>query len=99
MLSQINEQISPRMQSPADRIARRLGPGVSRRTFLRPAVSYDKIESIMDSRKGDHVLICLVFIPRNCPPGDNRGKMYTTKNLRTLDAWTLPDSEHQCGGA
>jgi hypothetical protein len=25
--------------------------------------------------------------------------MYTTTNLRTLDSWTLPDSQHMCGGA
>ena len=31
--------------------------------------------------------------------GDNRGKIYTTTNLRTLDSWTLTDSEHSCGGA
>jgi len=62
-------------------------------------VSYDKIAAIINSRKGDHVLICLVFIPEKCPPGDNRGKIYTATNLRTLESWTLPDSEHSCGGA
>ena len=62
-------------------------------------VSYDKIAAIINSRKGDHVLICLVFIPEKCPPGDNRGKIYTTTNLRTLESWTPPDSEHSCGGA
>ena len=62
-------------------------------------VSYDKIAAIINSRKGDHVLICLVFIPEKCPPGDNRGKIYTTTNLRTLESWTVPDSEHSCGGA
>jgi hypothetical protein len=62
-------------------------------------VSYDKVPAIVSSRKGDHVLICLVFAPEHCPAGDNRGKIYTTTNLRTLDSWTLPDSEHSCGGA
>jgi len=62
-------------------------------------VSYEAIQAIINSKKGDHVLICLVFVPSNCPPGDNRGKTYTTTNLRTLDSWTLPDSEHMCGGA
>jgi hypothetical protein len=40
-------------------------------------VSYDKVSAIVGSRKGDHVLICLVFIPSNCPAGDDRGKIYT----------------------
>jgi hypothetical protein len=62
-------------------------------------VSYDKISAIVSSKKGDHVLICLVFIPSNCPAGDDRGNIYTTTNLRTLESWTLPDSQHSCGGA
>jgi hypothetical protein len=62
-------------------------------------VSYDKVAAIVTSKKGDHVLICLVFIPSNCPAGDDRGKIYTTTNLRTLESWTLPDSQHSCGGA
>ena len=61
--------------------------------------SYDKVSAIVSSKKGDHVLICLVFIPSNCPAGDDRGKIYTTTNLRTLESWTLPDSQHSCGGA
>ena len=62
-------------------------------------VSYEKIPAIVNSRAGDHVMICLVFVPKNCPKGDVRGKVYTTTNLRTLESWTLPDAEHSCGGA
>ena len=62
-------------------------------------VSYEKISAIVSSKKGDHVLICLVFAPSHCPEGDVRGKIYTTTNLRTLESWTLPDSQHSCGGA
>ena len=62
-------------------------------------VSYDKVAAILRSKKGDHVLICLVFVPKHCPQGDDRGKIYTTTNLRTLESWTLPDSQHSCGGA
>jgi hypothetical protein len=57
------------------------------------------IPAIRDSKVGDHVMVCLVFIPKNCPKGDERGKIYTVTNLRTLESWTLPDSEHSCGGA
>jgi len=62
-------------------------------------VSYDELPEIQASRPGDPVLMCLVQIPRNCPPGDNRGRWYTTTNLRTMKSWTLPDSQHSCGGA
>ncbi len=88
-------EIGPRLEGDADfssgtSVAYRNGGG---------QVSYDKVPAIINSRRGDHVLICLVFIPDHCPPGDNRGKIYTTTNLRTLNSWTLPDSQHSCGGA
>jgi len=62
-------------------------------------VSYDTVAAIIKSRPGDPVKMCLVSIPRGCPPGDNRGRMYKTTNLRTHGVWTLPDAEHRCGGA
>jgi len=62
-------------------------------------VSYDEAPPIARSRTGDRVYLCLMQIPRDCPPGDERGKIYTTTNLRTLESWTLPDAEHRCGGA
>jgi hypothetical protein len=62
-------------------------------------VSYDQVGAVNRSRRGDAVWICLMTLPRNCPPGDNRGKLYTTTNLRTEESWTLPDAEHGCGGA
>ena len=63
--------------------------------FFRPS------ELVKDgaSRPGDVVRVCLVSIPRPCPPGDKRGRVYKTTNLRTHGEWTLPDSEHSCGGA
>ena len=62
-------------------------------------VFYDTVAAIIKSRPGDPVKMCLVSIPRGCPPGDNRGRMYKTTNLRTHGVWTLPDAEHRCGGA
>ncbi len=62
-------------------------------------VSYDQVPSVDSSRRGDPVEMCLVSIPRDCPPGDDRGREYRTTNLRTLKSWRLPDSEHSCGGA
>jgi len=62
-------------------------------------VSYDTIAAITQSHAGDSVTICLMSIPAGCPPGDNRGIIYKTTNLRTHGSWTLPDAEHRCGGA
>jgi hypothetical protein len=62
-------------------------------------VSYGQVAAVNASRRGDPVWICLMKLPQNCPPGDNRGKLYTTTNLRTEESWTLPDAEHGCGGA
>jgi len=62
-------------------------------------VSYDTIPAITQSRAGDPVTMCLASKPKGCPPGDNRGITYKTTNLRTHGSWTLPDSEHMCGGA
>jgi uncharacterized protein len=62
-------------------------------------VSYEKVEAIIKSAIGDPVEICLVELPKNCPPGDERGKIYQTKNLRTGEQWSLPDAQHSCGGA
>jgi len=62
-------------------------------------VSYAEEPSILHSRRGDKVYMCLMQVPRDCPPGDDRGRIYTTTNLRTMASWTLPDAEHRCGGA
>lgn len=62
-------------------------------------VSYDEVPAIQHSRRGDRVRMCLVKLPEDCPPGDQRGRVYATTNLRTGESWTLPDSEHSCGGA
>ncbi len=62
-------------------------------------VSYDVLPGIANSRVGDPVRICLVSVPENCPPGDDRGRVYSGTNLRTNETWTAPDSQHMCGGA
>jgi hypothetical protein len=62
-------------------------------------VSYDEVPAVNASRVGDRVMTCLAKLPHHCPPGDQRGKWYTTTNLRTDEAWVLPDAEHMCGGA
>jgi hypothetical protein len=62
-------------------------------------ISYGYEEGAAKSRVGDEVLVCLVSIPQDCPPGDDRGRVYSGTNLRTKSSWQLPDSQHMCGGA
>lgn len=62
-------------------------------------ISYDREEGVVNSRVGDPVRICLASIPEGCPPGDERGRVYVTTNLRTGSSWEMPDSSHMCGGA
>ena len=61
-------------------------------------VSYDTIPEIHRSEVGDAVQLCLVSVPEDCPPGDDRGKIYRA-TLRTGESWEAPDSQHPCGGA
>lgn len=62
-------------------------------------ISYEREEAVIHSRVGDPVRVCLVELPKDCPPGDDRGKIYKTTNLRTGKHWEMPDSQHMCGGA
>ena len=62
-------------------------------------VSYEQDPAIAKARVGDKITLCLVSLPKNCPPGDTRGKMYSALDLRSKGKWTLPDAEHMCGGA
>jgi hypothetical protein len=62
-------------------------------------VSYELEAEIVKSKVGDHVKMCVVELPTECPAGDNRGVVYETVNERTGGTWKLPDSQHSCGGA
>lgn len=62
-------------------------------------VSYDQVAAVDRSRRWDAVRMCLISIPKDCPPSDDRGRVYKTTNLRTRRSWSLPDAEHMCGGA
>ena len=62
-------------------------------------VSYDAMPGAVRSKPGDVVLLCVVELPKNCPPGDHRGIVYAATNERSGDSWRAPDSEHSCGGA
>ena len=62
-------------------------------------VSYDPIPGAKGSRPGDRVELCLVSIPKKCPKGDTRGRVYKATNMRTGKTWSASNSSHYCGGA
>lgn len=62
-------------------------------------VSYSKEPVLLTSRIGDKATMCLVSIPKGCPPGDDRGRTYRITNLRTGVSGVLADAQHMCGGA
>jgi uncharacterized protein len=62
-------------------------------------VSYDREAGLVASRVGDRAAICLMSIPRDCPEGDDRGRVYYGVDLVVKSSWMLPDSQHMCGGA
>ncbi len=62
-------------------------------------VSYEDIGQLRTARPGDKVKLCLLKLPENCPPGDNRGRIYSLLNYRTEGYVEMPDSQHMCGGA
>ena len=62
-------------------------------------VSYERVPAIDRSRRGDPVRLCVIGLPRRCPPGDTRGILYRGRNLRTGLSWRAADAEHMCGGA
>ena len=78
--------------------------GSEKGTFIRFSnsgvqVSLVKERSIVRSQVFDKVNMCLVEIPKGCPAGDNRGRLYKTTNLRTGESWSLPNDIKSCSGA
>lgn len=61
-------------------------------------VSYRPVPGIESSRIGDKVKLCVSELPKDCPPGDNRGVVYHATNLRTDESWEEANSSHMCGG-
>jgi uncharacterized protein len=62
-------------------------------------VSYDREPGLASAKVGAPVVMCLISIPRDCPEGDERGRLYYGVDLTIQGTWVLPDSQHLCGGA
>ncbi len=52
-----------------------------------------------DFGKGDKLSVCLIRVPKDCPPGDDRGKEYRITNPKNQKSFTGTPDWHSCGGA
>jgi len=103
----VGECADTTITSITDRFGADLTPskkGSEKGTFIRFSnsgvqVSLAKERSIVRSQVFDKVNMCLVDVPKGCPPGDNRGRVYKTTNLRTGESWSLPNDVRGCSGA
>jgi len=105
--SKVGECADTTITSITDRFGADLTPsrkGSEKGTFVRFSnsgvqVSLAKESAIVRSQVFDKVNMCLVEIPRGCEPGDIRGRVYKTTNLRTKESWSLANDVKSCGGA
>ena len=67
---------------------------------LSESANLDKyMYATSDFAKGDKVKVCLIQLPKDCPKGDDRGKIYKVTNYKNKKSFTGVDSWHSCGGA
>jgi hypothetical protein len=105
--AKVGECADTTITSITDRFGADLTPskkGSDKGTFVRFSnsgvqVSLVKERSIARSQVFDKVNMCLVDVPKGCPAGDNRGRVYKTTNLRTGESWSLPNDVRSCSGA
>ncbi len=77
-----------------------LGVYITDVPYLSPNDNPDKhLYHSQDFIKGDKVKICLIAVPVECPPGDDRGKVYSVTNYKNKKSFKGIDSWHSCGGA
>ncbi len=62
-------------------------------------VDYVTPETVAREKPGDRVQVCLVWVPTDCPPGDDRGKTYRVYDYKQRRSYVMIDSGHMCGGA
>jgi hypothetical protein len=94
ILTRLNEKLPSKKPRPGDD-----GGSYVRYTNNDTQVSYEWNAALVHSKVGDKVRFCLISIPKDCPPGDDRGRVYETTNLRTHGVWKMQDDPHMCGGA
>lgn len=78
----------------------KVGLYISEIPHLAPNANPDAyMARTQDFALGDKVRLCLVSLPEDCPPGDDRGKVYSVANLKNNLSFIGIDAWHTCGGA
>ena len=105
--AKVGECADTTITSITDRYGADLAPGRAKKgadpgTIIRFSnsgvqVSLEKERAIVKSQIFDKVNMCLVEIPKDCPAGDIRGRLYKTTNLRTGESWSLRNDIQSCG--
>ena len=92
------KQVSSRLVDPSTGPMWESGASVS---FANGVVltAYNTPTVVRNERTGDKVQVCLVAVPKVCPPGDDRGKEYSVYDYQQKASYTMANSEHTCGGA
>jgi len=99
-----DETLSPSPFKLGEKLDEHGEPVMDPGSYVRYANGAEQIEGkwiagVARSRLGDRVRLCTVWKPRDCPPGDDRGRIYKATNLRTNERWQMPESWHSCDGA
>lgn len=67
---------------------------------LPKSTNVDKyMYSTSDFAEGDSMKLCLLALPKDCPKGDDRGKVYSVHSHKNNKTFTGVDAWHLCGGA
>lgn len=108
--SQVPQQIAQCVKTRISQVTTRFGKPLTPETAADGGIyaayenggyvsSYEGGAGFDGAKAGQAVIQCLVSIPRDCPAGDDRGRVYYSLDLATKGSWTAPDSQHSCGGA
>ena len=89
----------PEMPIEEDGIGKEIIVRLTTGMFLYTGQSGDNFLASEYYARGAKVELCLLEFPTDCPPGDDRGKVYSLLDYRTGFKDEVVDSWHLCGGA
>lgn len=89
----------PKLPKREDAIGKEIVLKLPNKMFLYTEHFGDTFLASANFAAGNPVQLCLVALPTDCPPGDDRGKRYSLLDRRTGFSGIYVDAWHLCGGA